>query len=266
MSNERTETVRADRRNADSLLAVESLRSADLAGRATDAPPAKAKKSEEESVSLFWRVFGGTILSITALVAITLYNNLSTGISELRADLARMNEAKGDFAKKDDLSALRVQATTYASYRAEIDSLKERISKHRAELDDARKALAAALDAQKKDEAVALDGLRKDVSGLDTLKERVLTLTAELKSARDELTKVRGDLEKNQTADAERSARREAQTKQLDEAVKELAKTLQETREKLARLEGQQVPSKPTEYGPPKPPVKPKTNTPPDEG
>lgn len=239
---------------------METLRAADAAGRATDEPPAKPKKSDEESISLFWRVFGGTILSITALVAITLYNNISTSISELRAEVARLNEAKGDFAKKDDVNGLRLQATTHAGYRAEIDSLKERASKYRTELEDAKKAQTA-----------ALDGLRKDVTGLDAMKERLLTLAVDVKSAKDDLAKVRTDVDKNQAADNERRDQRTAQMKQLEDVVKELAKAVQETREKVARLEGltgppRPVPVEPTATPPKGPNPRPKTATPTGSG
>jgi hypothetical protein len=55
--------------------AYETARAA-AEGGAKDPP-----KKEEEHLSVFWRVFGGTILSICALVAITLYNNMSSNIS-----------------------------------------------------------------------------------------------------------------------------------------------------------------------------------------
>lgn len=246
---------RTSDRDTDLTIETESLRAADAAGRATDElPSAKPKKHEEESISLFWRLFGGTILSITALGAITLYNNLSGSISELRADLARMNEAKGEFAKKDDVNAVRLQATGYAGYRAEIDSLKERLSKHRTELEDTKKAQASALDV-----------VRKDVAGIDAIKERLLALTADLKSAKDDLVKVRTDVDKNQAADLERRDQRTAQMKQLEDLLKDLSKAVQETREKVARLEGLAGPVKPPADPtptPPKGPNRPKPATP----
>lgn len=223
---------------------METLRSADAAGRATDETRApKGAKPAEGGISHFWQVFGGAIFSIVALIAINLFNNLSVGISELRAELARVNEAKGEFAKKDEVNAIRVLATTHAGYRAEIDSLKERATKYRAELEDAKKSHAAALDA-----------LKKDAAGLDAVKERLLAVSADLKSAKDDLIKVRTDADKNQAADNERRDQRTLQMKQLEDLVKETAKAVQETREKLARLEGQTGP--PT---PPKTPIRPKT-------
>ena len=246
----RTDSAAAGRHDNDATLEMESLRSADAAGRATDEPPAAAKKPTEESISLFWRVFGGAILSISALVAINLFNNLSGSISDLRAEVARLTVANAECAKKDDVNSVRVLATTYAGYRAEIDSLKERASKYRLELEEARKDLAGTIDGVRKDHTLATDGLKKELTALDLVKERLVVVTADLKTARDELSKVRNDVDKNQAADHERRDRRDSQMKQLDETFKEMAKTIQETREKLARLEGQQ---KPAEAPKPKP-------------
>jgi len=54
-------------------------------------PPGRpaSEKKDEEKMSLFWRVFGGTILSIAALVTITLFNNTTSTINDLRNDIAR---------------------------------------------------------------------------------------------------------------------------------------------------------------------------------
>src|SRR5262249_43240370 len=57
------------------MAALETARSAaESSGKAAEAKP------EEERVSMFWRIFGGTILSIVGLVTITLYNNLTSSI------------------------------------------------------------------------------------------------------------------------------------------------------------------------------------------
>jgi len=253
----RTDSDGADRRNADAGLMTETLRNADATGQATDEPsPAKATKSQDESMSLFWRVFGGTILSISALVVITLVNNVSATITDLRAEVAKVNEAKSDFARKDDLNALRGVTTTHAGYRAEIDNLRERASKYRLELDAAKTNLAGGIEALRKEQAAATEVLKKELTAVELLRDRLLTVTTDLKVAREELVKVRNDVDKNQAADNERRDRRDSQMKQLEETFKELAKTLQDTREKLARLEGQQ---KPVEVGPP---ARPKTGPP----
>jgi hypothetical protein len=82
------------------LLAAEALRRAAEGSRPAAEPPAKG----EERMSLFWRVFGGTLLSIAALVVITVYQQFNGTINELRADILRLDEARGDLVKKDELN------------------------------------------------------------------------------------------------------------------------------------------------------------------
>lgn len=214
----------------------------------------QAEKKEEERMSLFWRVFGGTILSIVALIAITLFNNMMTSITDLRSEIAKANEArsaavlelrtemakagesKSELVRKEDYNSRmnsyseRVQAiqqqnslqnATLTSQRTEIDGLKERIAKVSLEADAAK----------------------KDIAALELVKERIALLLADLKSARDEHQKLRADVDKNQAYDLERKESRDKQYKQIDDSFKELNKAIQDCREKLARLEGQ--------YGPP---------------
>jgi hypothetical protein len=99
----------------------------------------------EDKLSLFWRVFGGTILSIVALVGITIYNNLSTSISELRSELSRVNEARAELVKKEEFNARtqnvwdRVQS---------LQDLKVMVTAREAQLkvaDDERRDLAKQL-------------------------------------------------------------------------------------------------------------------------
>jgi hypothetical protein len=84
---------------AITILAAESLRSA---GAPAVSEPTSSKS--EERVSLFWRVFGGTLLSIAALVAITIYQQFTSSINELRNQIEKTNESRADFVKKDEFS------------------------------------------------------------------------------------------------------------------------------------------------------------------
>jgi DNA repair exonuclease SbcCD ATPase subunit len=206
-------------------VAVETLRSATQSSRVEP-----DKKKDEERVSLFWRVFGGTILSIVALVSLTLYNNLSSGISELRAELSREREARAELVKKDEFQARsqsqydRIRAAE--GLKADLEGLKERMNTN----------------------AAAIEGVKKDTTGLEVVKERVAVLTGDIKVARDEVQKLQQDVEKNRVADLERKATRDAQAKLLDDTIKELQKDVQACRLKLAKLEGQMPmtqPSKP---------------------
>lgn len=239
------------------MAALETARSA--AESAADKPE---PKKEEEHISLFWRVFGGTILSIVALVSITVFNNVSSSIAELRNEVNREREARAELVKKDDFStrntAMYDRIRGIDTVKAEMEGLKEKVSTNTASTVAARKdttdAVAAAkkeldalTDLMKKDAAalellkervVGLEGIKKDVAGLDTLKEKVATVTADLKSLRDDLNKVSSDVDRNKTSDLERKAFRDLQAKQVDDALKDLQKGMQDCREKLARLEG----------------------------
>jgi len=219
-------------------------------------------KTGEEHISVFWRVFGGTILSIVALVAITLYNTMSTNISELRNEVSREREARAELVKKDEhntrVTAIYERMRGIETVKVELEGLKEKVSSNTNATAAARKETTAAVegvkkdvsafaDAIKKDAAAlevlkerfaALEAVKKDIAGLDTLKEKLMTAAADLKSLRDDLSKVSNEIDRNKTSDLERKAFRDLQAKQVDDALKDLQKGLQDCREKLARLEG----------------------------
>jgi hypothetical protein len=76
----------------------EVLRAAALAEGHGHAPPPKG----EDRLPIFWRIFGSTVLSIAALVAITLYQQVTSSLNELRNDQIRLNQDHGDLIKKDE--------------------------------------------------------------------------------------------------------------------------------------------------------------------
>ena len=81
-------------------LAAETLRNAAAPPVALPAAPSKG----EERISLFWRVFGGTILSIGALVVITVYQSFASSLTDLRSSISHVNEVQANLATKDDLT------------------------------------------------------------------------------------------------------------------------------------------------------------------
>lgn len=240
-------------------------------GAGSDKPP--EKKSDEEHMSLFWRVFGGTILSIVALVTITLFNNMSSSITELRADISREREARAELVKKEEfntrVTSIYERMRGIDAAKIELEGVKEKTGANAAAIEGAKKDTAAALEALKKDAAAtsdavakdvaavevvkekvnALEAIKKDVAGLDSLKERLAATVADMKALRDDLNKVTGEVVKNRTFDLERKTFRDAQHKQVEETLKELQKGLQDCREKLARLEGAKPAPKPPEEG-----------------
>ena len=238
----------------------------------------KQEKPAEEKISLFWRVFGGTILSIAALAVVTMYNSVATNISEVRANLAgaqadaarqnadlraelnRVHEASGERLRVaefntrmttvwDGIKSVQTQgaaqAAQLAAQKTEIDANKERLTKQGADADAIRKDFGTTLDALKKEQVATTDAIKKDVQALESVRERLTALGAELKAvgaAAAEAQKVRQELDANRAQDAERKANRDKQFKALDDAVKELSKTIQDSREKIARLEAQAAP------------------------
>ncbi len=98
--------------------------------RGRDEPPAAPAKTEER-LSLFWRAFGGTLLSIGALVAITLYQEFAGTVNELRADVNTLHETRGDFVKAEDcnsrMTALWGALKDMEATSATMPALKERL-------------------------------------------------------------------------------------------------------------------------------------------
>lgn len=235
------------------------LRAVDEAAKAGYARP--AEKSDDQKMSLFWRVFGGTILSIVALVAITLFNNVAATLSELRAELTKANEARAaavndlraeiarqadaraELVKKDEFNTRlsstwtevrslqaqnNTQNATLTSLRTELDGLKERLTRQAADA----------------------DGLRKELSALEGVKDRLAGVAGDLAAAKEAVHKLRDEVSQNRAADHERKERRDLLQKQTEDTLKDLAKAVQDCREKLARLEGAvapPAPKKPTE-------------------
>src|SRR5262245_28409618 len=149
----------------------ETLRNGAGVGQATSAE----KPEKEERISVFWRIFGGTILSIVALVVVTLYNQLTASVSELRnelgylnkdlrKDLNRLGETHADLVKKDEFSTrMRSVWDNIKEVRNDntvVTSLKERTAALEQQLkaaEDDRKELARELARLREAKAVEQD-------------------------------------------------------------------------------------------------------------
>jgi chromosome segregation ATPase len=226
----------------DAPVAAETLRSA------AAAPATK----EEEKMSIFWRVFGGTILSIVALVSITLFNNIQSSLSELRSeaartrealagaakreDLEREREARGGMARKEDIDArIKTQyerIRVIEGYKTDIETMKERAG-----------VATAAVEGLKKEVSTSVDALKRDTATIEILRERLTVLSAETKLATEAVQRVQAEVEKNRAADLERKVSRDTQARSIDDSMRELQRAVQDCREKLARLEGAAPPA-----------------------
>jgi septal ring factor EnvC (AmiA/AmiB activator) len=139
------------------VLLAETLRNGDARDAA---PPGKG----EEKISVFWRVFGGTILSITALVVITVYQQFSGALAELRSDMIRSNEARAELLKKEEfnnrLTSVWNSMKDLQTGQAAVTSVRERASLLEQQLktaEDERKELSRELQ-KLRERVAALEG------------------------------------------------------------------------------------------------------------
>jgi hypothetical protein len=123
---------------------IEAVRSALTAlvkeQSARDAAPKEEKKEEkkekkpEEQMPIFWKLCSAALVSVTALIAVTLYNQLNTHSSQLRSDLGQLRneitQLRNDLVPKDDYSARNERVVNsikavQASHKGALDTWRE---------------------------------------------------------------------------------------------------------------------------------------------
>jgi len=188
--------------------------------------PPQPVKNGDEKLSIFWRVFGGTVVSIVALVVITAYQGLSGGIRELRTDLAHANEARAELIKKDEYSAARAKIwDRLQEIQKEISTLATPIDPMKLRLDKLE-ACAQAMDVE-----------RREIHELHaTVKERLSQIEQQLMQAKATQKDVQG-LQQTIQGMQDKMMFREQQLKQSEDDRKELAKEIQALRERIAKVE-----------------------------
>jgi methyl-accepting chemotaxis protein len=169
---------------------------------------AKSFKGEEK-ISLFWRLFGGTLLSIGALICITIYQQFNTALGEMRTNINRLTESRADLVSLNDFNTRTASLWTnlkdVQSATGTLSALKE----HSSLLDQQIKSLQ------------------------DQLNSRLQTVSASIRDLDGPLASA--------AALKERSALLEQQVKAGDDERKDMCKELQQLRERLAVLEGRQA-------------------------
>jgi hypothetical protein len=138
----------------------ETLRNGAAAG--ADAPA-----RGDDRLPLFWRVFGGTLLSIAALVVVTVYQQFSNSLFELRNDMIHLNEARADLLKKDDfntrLTSVWNSIKDLQTAQATVTGLRERaalLEQHLKDAETDRKEMTHKMD-QLRDRIAVLEGQLK---------------------------------------------------------------------------------------------------------
>jgi hypothetical protein len=140
-------------------------------------PPKPAAKGEE-AMPVFWRIFGTTVLSIAALVAVTLYQQLSGSIGELRNQCHALSEMCGDLVKKDEYNGHSIAVANsikevQANSAAALDLWRERALSLERQL----KADEEEYKALSHDQARELQHLRERLAVLESRQARPGTPT-----------------------------------------------------------------------------------------
>jgi flagellar biosynthesis chaperone FliJ len=158
-------------------------------------PKASESVRAEDKISVFWRVFGGTILSITALVVIQAYQSVSANVQDLRNDQTRIREQAVDFVKKDEFSS---RTTSLWNRVQELQNLNTAISVTGNKLSGFEQQLANAERDRKEMQAAlaALHALREKDAALEKqLRDAEMErkeFTRELQLLRERLAKLEG--------------------------------------------------------------------------
>ncbi|MFL5328924.1 MAG: hypothetical protein ACJ8C4_08400 [Gemmataceae bacterium] len=177
----------------------------------------------EEKISVFWRVFGGTLLSISALVVIQAYQSLASNIHDLRTELARMHEFQADFVKKDDFNS---RTTSLWNRVQDLQSLNAAISVTGNKMAAVEQQLTVAERDRKEIQAAVAalapfkDRLDEQKKAADSDHKEVITLGAALNAVR------------------EKDLLLEKQLRESEGERKDFIRELQALRERLAKLEG----------------------------
>jgi len=168
--------------------------------QASESSKPKEEDKEEGKVPLFWRIFGGTMLSIVSLVFMSAYQSLSGGLAEVRQEMSHLNtdlhkeigrfsETQGELVKKDEVST-RIKGVWTSigelqEDRKELVTLKERCQAVQTQFKGAeehRRELAMEVHRLREQQAVEqerralvneLSGLRERLAGLEARKPAV---------------------------------------------------------------------------------------------
>jgi DNA repair exonuclease SbcCD ATPase subunit len=176
------------------ILAAETL-------RAGESVPIKVQREEkpEERISLFWRLFGGTLLSICALAVLNAYQSLNNNIHEVRADLGRLRDSNGELIRKDDFNAR--QQSLWTSIR-DLQTLQTAVTVQNNKLGLLEQQTGTAERDHK--EIMTLSAALTAMREKDALLEKVVKdaeaerkeLCRELQQLRERLAKLEGQAEK----------------------------------------------------------------------
>jgi hypothetical protein len=245
--------------DAAPILAAETLRNAANNSEVQLHHAGDGGKPHEEKVPILWRILGGTILSIVALVVITAYQSLTGTLKDLQGEISQLKEAKADLVKKEDFAATRTKIwerfqTDQSSHNQQNQTITATLSTVKGDLSRSDEVLRAEL-ARLNESVKGLQGEKREIltttqAAVGQVRDRQATFEQQLRSAEQSLKAVEQQFKAVEqcakdiqaanvavSALQAATASREAQTKHADEHRAELAKAVAELRERLTRLE-----------------------------
>lgn len=168
---------------------------AEVLRRSTEQPVKKGDE-DKDGIPVFWRIFGGTLLSIASVVLIGAYQNITGALAEIRSDLThlennthkevtRFTETQAELTPKEEF-ANRVNSIWRSlgdikAERQQLAGIKERCNGLMAQFKAAesdRQQLS--MDVQKVREAQAAGKERRQLAQeLTALRERLAVLEKE---------------------------------------------------------------------------------------
>jgi chromosome segregation ATPase len=212
------------------LVAAETLRSSTAS---SDAPTPRP----EGGISIWWRVFGGTVLSILALAVVTVYQQFSSSLADVRASINHLTEKDSDLVKKDEFNN---RMTSVWTSMKELQANKETVSSLKEHL--------LLLEQHVKDDDARKEAAHKDLdemtAAVTSLRERAMVRDEKVKQQEEVnelLRKEVGELTAAVTALKEKNLGLEHRL-QKQEECKELMRELSQLRERLAAVEGKHPP------------------------
>ena len=132
-NNEPEEKLGAVGGTKASVLVAESPREPVPAAKPEE--PKKTSKPEEQ-IPLFWKLCSAALLSVTAMLAVTLYTQLSNSISSLRNELSTIRDRHNTLVDKDDYNSRNIAiAATIKEFQAN-NSASQELWRERASLLD----------------------------------------------------------------------------------------------------------------------------------
>ncbi len=189
-----------------------------------------SNNSTEEKIPLFWRIFGATILSTVVLIAVTIFNNFTSTVTDLRNEISRINENRGDLVKKDDVNLIRQNLNERQQetnrLQADYTSLKQSVNT----LTDRHQYVST------KSRTVQ-EGLRTD---LDVVKQNISKQEAINKTIDEDHQKVQ-QLSATISILQEKISNQDRQLQLVNQENRGLVRDLQTLRERIAKLEQTQV-------------------------